>query len=67
MTDETLIPDDYWRTSFTKKVDLRSVTLDLRDNVNLWGAPPSALAAVRGAAAAALVAVGLGVIMWAAN
>jgi len=30
------------------------LTLDLRDNVNLWGAPPTALAAVRGAAAAAL-------------
>lgn len=33
---------------------LADVDLDLRDNVNLWGAPPSALAAVRAAAGANL-------------
>ena len=26
---------------------LEGITLDLRDNVNLWGAPPHAMAAVR--------------------
>ena len=31
VTDETLVPDEYWKTSFTKNVDLRSVALDLRD------------------------------------
>lgn len=38
ITDEELVPDEYWRTSFTKKVDLRSVTLDLRDNKPVPGA-----------------------------
>lgn len=38
VVDETLVPDSYWRTSFTKKVDLRSVTLDLRDNKPVPGA-----------------------------
>lgn len=33
---------------------LREVTLDLRDNVNLWGTPPAALAAVQGATLATL-------------
>lgn len=33
---------------------LESLTLDLRDNVNLWGAPPSALAVLRAAEATAL-------------
>ncbi|HRQ76986.1 MAG TPA: histidinol-phosphate transaminase [Gemmatimonadaceae bacterium] len=33
---------------------LADVTLDLRDNVNLWGAPPAALAAVRDAGVDAL-------------
>lgn len=33
---------------------LVGVTLDLRDNVNLWGAPPAALAAVRDAGTDAL-------------
>lgn len=27
--------------------DLADVTLDLRDNVNLWGTPPAALAALQ--------------------
>lgn len=38
ITDEELVPDCYWRTSFTKKVDLRSVTLDLRDKKPVPGA-----------------------------
>lgn len=33
---------------------LEGVTLDLRDNVNLWGTPPAALAAIRQADAGAL-------------
>lgn len=33
---------------------LADVTLDLRDNVNLWGAPPAALAAVRASTAETL-------------
>lgn len=33
---------------------LESLTLDLRDNVNLWGAPPGALAVLRAAEATAL-------------
>lgn len=38
IVDEGEVPDAYWRTSFTKKVDLRSVTLDLRDNKSVPGA-----------------------------
>lgn len=38
IVDEEQVPDSYWRTSFTKKVDLRSVTLDLRDNKPVPGA-----------------------------
>lgn len=38
ITDEELVPDQYWRTKFTKAIDLRSVTLDLRDKKPVPGA-----------------------------
>lgn len=38
VTDEALVPDEFWRTKFTKSVDLRSVTLSLREGVAVPGA-----------------------------
>lgn len=38
VTDEALLPDEFWRTKFTKSVDLRSVTLSLREGVEVPGA-----------------------------
>lgn len=38
VTDEDILPDTYWRTKFTKSVDLRSVTLDLREGREVPGA-----------------------------
>lgn len=38
IVDEELIPDEFYRTKFTKSVDLRSVTLSLREGVEVPGA-----------------------------
>lgn len=38
ITDEELVPDQYFRTKFTKAIDLRSVTLGLRDKKPVPGA-----------------------------
>lgn len=38
VTDEEQIPDEFWRTRFTKSVDLRSLTLSLREGKSIPGA-----------------------------
>lgn len=38
VTDGQEIPDEYWRTKFTKAVDLRALTLDLREGKSIPGA-----------------------------
>lgn len=37
VTDDTLVPDEFWRTKFVKSVDLRSVTLSLREGTAVPG------------------------------
>lgn len=44
----TFIRDDLVRVPLYAPSALADITLDLRDNVNLWGAPPAALRAVQG-------------------
>jgi histidinol-phosphate aminotransferase len=43
-----MLRDDLARIPLYAPSTLADVTLDLRDNVNLWGTPPAALAAVQG-------------------
>lgn len=47
----TGVRDDLARIPLYAPSVLEGVTLDLRDNVNLWGTPPAALAAVQGTGA----------------
>lgn len=47
MTNRLSLRDDLARIPTYAPAALEGITLDLRDNVNLWGMPPSALAALR--------------------
>lgn len=54
MSNASPVLRDLSRVPLYSPSPLQGVTLDLRDNTNLWGVPPAALAAVRGASINAL-------------
>ena len=54
MSNASPVLRDLSRVPLYSPSPLQGVTLDLRDNTNLWGVPPTALAAVRGASINAL-------------